>query len=307
VKALFGLAVAVAVLAGCAQVSRGDGFAGAVDIGDGRRLYLNCQGDGSPTVFIIPDKDDYAATWNVVVPQDDPTRASPYDLVDRARLETSAHAVQPAVARTTRVCAYDRPNTRPDGSYRSSSVPQPHSITQDVDDIVKLVAAARLSTPMVVVAHSYGALVADLLARTQPYLVSGLVFVEPTSEFLPRLARPGQQAAFDRAARTPSGPGGEAFLAEDAFARIKAAPLFPKVPAIVLSSDKPPPPARSGQGDYTDFQTRQANGLLAETLQTDNVIIPGSGRDIMLDEPARVAEKIVEIVDRVRAGGVVGR
>lgn len=300
-KALLGLVVAVAVLAGCAEASHVDDFAGALDIGDGRRLYLNCQGDGSPTVFIVPDKNSYAATWNVVVPPDDPIRSSPYDLIDQAQLETSADATQPAVARTTRVCAYDRPNTRPDGEHRSTPVAQPHSVQQDVDDVVKLIAVGKLSTPLVVAAHSYGALVADLLARTHPYLVSGLVFVEPASEFLPRLGRPEQDAAFDRAARTASVPDGEAFLAEDAFARIKEAPLFPKVPAIVLSSDKPVPPDQSRPDDYTKFQVTQANSLLAETLATDNVIIPGSGRDIMLYEPQRVAEKIVAIVDRVRA------
>ena len=156
----------------------------------------------------------------------------------------SPTATQPTVAKTTRVCAYDRPNTRQDGPGRSTPVPQPHSVQQDVDDVVKLIAAAHLSTPLVVVAHSYGGLIADLLARTHPELVSGLVFVDPMSEFLPRLGRPEQDAEFNRAARAPTPePDGEGFLAVDAYARFKLAPPLPKVPAIVLSSDKFPPPA----------------------------------------------------------------
>jgi pimeloyl-ACP methyl ester carboxylesterase len=281
---------------------RVENFAGPVDIGDGRQLFLNCQGAGSPTIFIIPGKGSYAEVWNVVVPADDPIRSSPYDIVGQADLQKSPTAIQPTVARTTRVCAYDRPNTRQDGSDRSTPVRQPHSVQDDVDDIVKLVAAARLSTPMVVAADSYGGLIADLLARTHPELVSGLVLVDPTSEFLPRLGRPEQDAAFNRAARAPTPElDGEGFLAVDAYARIKVAPPLPKVPAIVLSSDKYPPPTDLGPDDYTKFQIHEANSLLAETLLTENVIIPGSGHNIMLYAPQVVADKIIVLVDRIRS------
>ena len=301
-KALLGLVFALAVLAGCAAPPREENFAGLVDIGDGRQLFLNCQGSGSPTIFIIPGKGSYAQAWNVVVPADDPIRSSPYDIIGQAHLQPSPTATQPTVARTTRVCAYDRPNTRQDGSDRSTPVPQPHSMQDDVDDIVKLVAAAGLSAPMVVAAHSYGGLIADLLARTHPELVNGLVLVDPLSEFLPRLGRPEQDAAFNRAARVPAPElDGEGFLAVDAYARIRLAPPLPKVPTIVLSSDKLPPPQDLGPDDYTKFQIHQANSLLAETLLTENVIIPGSGHSIMLYAPQVVAAKIITLVNKIRS------
>jgi pimeloyl-ACP methyl ester carboxylesterase len=278
VKALLGLIFAVVVLAGCAAEARNANFAGLIGIGDGRLLFLNCQGSGSPTVFIIPGKGSYAEAWSTVAP---------------------------AVAKTTRVCAYDRPNTRQDGSDRSTPVRQPHSVQQAVVDIVKLIAAARLSTPMVVVAHSYGGLIAELLARTHPGLVSGLVFVDPTSEYLPRLGRADQDAEFDQAARTPTpNPEGEGFFADDAFAAIKAAPplALPRVPAVVLSSDIFPPRAAADSEEFTKFQVHRANSLLAETLWADNVIIGGSGHNMMLYQPEAVATKTVAIVDSVRSG-----
>jgi len=155
---------------------------------------------------------------------------------------------------------------------------------------------------MVVAAHSYGGLIADLLARTHPELVNGLVLVDPLSEFLPRLGRSEQDAAFNRAARVPTPElDGEGFLAVDAYARIKLAPPLPKVPTIVLSSDKFPPPADLGPDDYTKFQIHQANSLLAETLLTENVIIPGTGHNIMLYAPQVVAGKIIVLVDRIRS------
>lgn len=302
-KALLGLTFALAVLAGCAPKLHEADFSGPVHIGDGRALYLNCQGSGTPTVFIIPGKGSYAEVWNVVVPHDDPIRSSPYDIIEQADLRPSPTAAQPTVAKTTRVCAYDRPNTRADGLDRSTPVPQPHGVQQDVDDIVKLVAAAKLSTPLVVAAHSYGGLIADLLARTHPELVGGLVFVDPTSEFLPRLGRPEQKAEFDKAARIPTpAPDGEGFLATDAFTRIKAAAPLPRVPAVVLSSDKFPPPADLTPDNYTKFQINRANGLLAETLWADNVIVAGSGHNMMLYQPRIVADQIVAIVDKVRQG-----
>jgi pimeloyl-ACP methyl ester carboxylesterase len=276
VKALLGLIFAVVVLAGCAAGLRQANFAGLVDIGSGRQLFLTCQGAGSPTVFIIPGKGSYAEAWSMVAP---------------------------AIAKSTRVCAYDRPNTRQDGSDLSTPVPQPHSVQQAVDDVVKLIAAARLSTPMVVVGHSYGGLIADLLTRTHPALVGGLVFIDPTSEYLPRLGRADQDAEFDLAARalTPD-PDGEGFLADDAFAALKAAPPLPlpRLPAVVLSADVFPP--RADVEDYTKYQIHRANSLLAETLWADNVIVGGSGHNMMLYQPGTVVAKTTAMVQWVRSG-----
>jgi len=63
-------------------------------------------------------------------------------------------------------------------------------VQQDVDDVVALIGAARLPGPFVFVAHSYGGLILDQLARTRPDLVAGLVMVDPTSEFLMSLGSP---------------------------------------------------------------------------------------------------------------------
>jgi pimeloyl-ACP methyl ester carboxylesterase len=277
-------------------------FAGLIPITPDRSLFLDCQGSGSPTVLVIPGKGSYAEAWNVVVPADDPIRSSPYDIITEAKFVPSSTATQPTVAKTTRVCVYDRPNTRPDGVDRSTLVPQPHTVQQDVDDVVALIAAAHLATPLVIVAHSYGGLIADLLARTHPELVSALVFVEPTSEFIPAVGRPDQNAAFETDSSTPTEPGAETVLPDDAFAAIAVAPPLPRVPAIVLSGDKFPAPEAVKPDNYTQAQVHQANDMLAESLGTTNVIVPGSGHNMMLYQPQATAEHIVAMVDQVRAG-----
>jgi pimeloyl-ACP methyl ester carboxylesterase len=297
------LAILAIAAGGCARSAADPGPSGLFDVGGGRQLFLDCQGSGEPTVFIIPGKGSYAEAWNVVVPPDDPIRSSPYDIITQAKLGPSPDAAQPTIAKTTQVCAYDRPNTRPDGSDRSTEVPQPHNVQQDVDDVVALLGASQLPGPFVFAAHSYGGLVLDLLARTHPDLVAGLVFVDPTSEFLTNVGSPAQNATFYRDFMVPPEPGGEGVLAEDAFARVKAAPPLPSVPAIVLSSDKYPPPEAVTPENYTLAQIHQANTLLAEALGTTNIVSTGSGHNMMLYQPKFVADNIIDIVDRVRQPG----
>jgi pimeloyl-ACP methyl ester carboxylesterase len=173
-------------------------------------------------------------------------------------------------------------------------------VQSDVDDVVSLVGAEQLPTPMVFVAHSYGGLVLDLLARQHPELVNGMVFSEPTSEFLWALGRPDQNAAFNTDGQAVA-PGEEAILAEDAFATIAAAPPLPRVPAIVLSADKFVAPAGLKPDNYTQAQIHQANDMLAAALGTTNVVIPGTGHNQMLYQPGAIADQIIAVVDRVRA------
>jgi pimeloyl-ACP methyl ester carboxylesterase len=297
------LVAVVVVAAGYVRCVADPGRSGLFDVGDGRKLFMDCQGEGSPAVFIIPGKGSYAQAWNYVVPPNDPIRSSPYDIIDRAALVPSSGAVQPTVARTTQVCAYDRPNTRPDGADRSTEVPQPHSVQQDVDDLVALIDAAQLPRPLVFAAHSYGGLVLDLLARTHPELVAGIVMVDGVSEFLPMLGSPAQNAAWERDTMTPPAAGEEAVVIKDAFGQIRVAPALPPVPAIVLSADKFAAPDRLTPENYTLAQIHQANDMMAAALGTTDVVAAGSGHNMMLYQPKFVADNIIDVVDRVRASG----
>ena len=72
-----------------APAAKGD-FAGLVDV-DGRKIYLECRGSGSPTVVLQSGFGNGADVWSLS------TDGTP--------------AVAPAVAEFTRVCAYDRPGS----------------------------------------------------------------------------------------------------------------------------------------------------------------------------------------------------
>jgi hypothetical protein len=143
-RVLLLLVLVTALDAGAAHILGNGDFAGLVDIGGGRKMYLECRGIGSPTVVLISGKGNGAADWSKVLDPAGPVRNAPLDAVSAGEgheLESEA-AVFPAVSHFTRVCAYDRPGTRIEGTDISTPVAQPHRVDQDVDDLRRLLAAA---------------------------------------------------------------------------------------------------------------------------------------------------------------------
>lgn len=158
---LAGLAV-LAGLSGCAV-----GQSGAAEpakpsrlqpLPDGRHINLRCTGRGGPTVLL---ESGFGAGVNAWV------------------------KVQPVLARSGRVCAYDR------AGYGFSDVgPLPRdgvAIARDLDFALR---GAREAGPFVVVGHSAGGLYARLFAARRQSDVVGLVLVDPTLE--QRRLAPGQ-------------------------------------------------------------------------------------------------------------------
>src|SRR3954468_11380249 len=145
-----------AVFAAVGRAAVSGDFAGLVDIGGGRKMYVECRGGGSPTVVLVAGLKGSAGDWDIT--------AKPVP------------TVLAAVAKVTRVCAYDRPGT-PVGEQpsRSDPVPQPTMAADAVTDLHSLLSAARDPAPYVVVGHSYGGLIAKLYVRTYPHDAAGLV------------------------------------------------------------------------------------------------------------------------------------
>lgn len=120
-----------------------------VDIGNGRRMNLYCIGHGSPTVIFEAGLGDQIRAWAMV---------------------------QPAIAKITRACSYDRA-----GLGFSDSSGRPGTAANAVDDLRRLLVAASIHPPYVLVGHSLGGLYMQLFVDRHRSEVAGMVLVDPVS------------------------------------------------------------------------------------------------------------------------------
>jgi pimeloyl-ACP methyl ester carboxylesterase len=120
------------------------------DVG-GHRLHLNCTGTGSPTVVLENGMSETSPLWSAITTQ---------------------------VAKTTRVCAYDRAGQGWSGDAAGS---------QDglavAADLHTLLARAGETGPYVLAGHSTGGTLAMTYAARYPAQVAGLVLLDSSSPY----------------------------------------------------------------------------------------------------------------------------
>jgi len=146
---LLGLMLTGAIYKSAAETADAQAFpppGQMVDVG-GYRLHLNCTGSGSPTVVIEAGWGDASAGWGWV---------------------------QPEVAKTTRVCTYDRA-----GMGWSEASPQPRTAREFATELHTLLAEANEPGPYVLVGHSLGGYTMRVYAHDYPEEVVGLVLIDP--------------------------------------------------------------------------------------------------------------------------------
>jgi pimeloyl-ACP methyl ester carboxylesterase len=119
-----------------------------VDVG-GYKLHLYCSGSGSPTVILDARFPGTVSNWAWV---------------------------QPEVAKTTQVCAYDRA-----GLGWSESGPGPHDAMHGARELHNLLDAAHMRGPYILVGHSLGGLTVRMFADQYPDEVAGMVLIEATN------------------------------------------------------------------------------------------------------------------------------
>ena len=119
-----------------------------IDVG-GHRLYLRCSGSGSPTVVLEPGGGEMSAAlgW-----------------------------IEPAVARNTRVCVYDRA-----GRGRSEPADAPQDATRIATDLHALLERGGVPGPYVLAGHSFGGLYVLTFASRYPDDVAGMVLIDSTA------------------------------------------------------------------------------------------------------------------------------
>ena len=231
-----------------------------------------------------------------------PTTPSAADEGKPEKLET---AVFPAVAKFTRVCLYDRPNTTVGedvdlerGGLVSTPVPQPHALGDDVADLHALLAAAGETGPFVLAAHSYGGLIAELYARRYPQEVAGEVLVDVTSVYLRQTFTAGgvrgHAQIHERADRGRA--GGAADRRRDR--------RDPRRPCRAADAGRAfhRGQARQGHAGVAQAELMDAHDRLAMQLGARHVTETASGHHIHVEQPQLVSDAIRDVVDAVRGG-----
>jgi pimeloyl-ACP methyl ester carboxylesterase len=286
------------VPARASAAGRGD-FAARVAIRGGRRIYLECRGRGRPIVILEAGTGDLGKIWS------EPPSGS-------------GGAVLPAVARFTRVCAYDRPGTYllPDTLSRSDSVAMPRTAWDIVRDLHALLRAARLPRPYVLAGHSFGGMVARLYATTHPRAVAGLVSIDAQNEdFIAaykQLLTPEQYLAAVLDPRPP--PGLESYAAVERLAleasgaqmrQAQADTPLRRMPLVVLSHSRDLPNPFGFPPDWPiealDRAFQDSQDWLAMLVpRARHVIAATSGHYIQLDQPTLVTRAIRWVVRMAR-------
>jgi len=120
---------------------------------NGTELHLYCTGQGQPTVLLEAGVGGFSLNFALV---------------------------QPLLAEHVRVCSYDRR-----GYGWSAPLTDDFDLTTATDDLHALLQAAAIEPPYVIVAHSFGAIIARSYQATHPDNVLGLLMLDPVHPQMP--------------------------------------------------------------------------------------------------------------------------
>jgi pimeloyl-ACP methyl ester carboxylesterase len=262
------LAMFLAVLAGCSTPSANPGL---VDMGEGRSLYLACQGEGTPTVVLEGGGTGNSNSWSTV---------------------------QPAIAEFTRVCAYDRA-----GEGHSRSLLAHVSFEAMVRDLHALLEAGGIEGPYVVVGHSFGGRLIPHFADLYPNDVVGMVLLDPGHEDFTARAE-AALAPLEWQQYLEAG-GGRIISFEEAQGprRLGAPGDFPLVIVSAAHAiDRPGVSSETNEKLY-DLLVGLHREMVALSPDGTHIIAEGSGHGIQIDTPDLVVDVIRQVIQSARGDG----
>ena len=143
---------------------------GTIYLVNGHRMHMDCMGIGSPAIVLDAGLGSDALIWG---------------------------AVQPQLARTTRVCSYDRA-----GFGWSDQAPGPRDADHIAAELHQLLAEAKVSGTIVLMGHSIAAMYIRDYAAHYPRDVAGLIFVDgstPLQDEDPALQAAGETGLAQKA------------------------------------------------------------------------------------------------------------
>ena len=247
-----------------------------VAAGEGRRLYLDCRGSGSPTVVLEGGLGEDAGSWGAVLED---------------------------ASRVTRTCAYDRANRGRSGARDR------HTLVDAIADLRAALVAAGEAPPFVIVGHSLGDTYARVFAGRFPGDVAGLVLVEGFApDRFRRLiaAAPPELAARWQANLDTNVRSVEAVehldwaASEDQLEAVDLAGL----PVEVIVARQPFATDTHIPSDVRGpLEAIWRAGLADYSRRTRVQVLDGVGHQVQLEQPSSIVAAIERLVAAHRAGG----
>lgn len=285
-------ALTVLALAGCGPIDGGR----LVQVADGRDLYIECRGQGEPTVLFESGFGNNAVAW------------------------TDGGVFQ-AVSGFTRACVYDRPGTSYDDSFsRSTPVEGARTADDVVDDLEALIAGSGERGPFVLVAHSLGGIFTELYASRHPDDVAGLVLVDTSNEhhveYYGEVTPPEfRHVLYSQEDLAPAlleiDPNFEHYRMDETFGQLRDAlavspirpmPIFVLSHGIAIKDQGGALPEGFPGDEWEEIAQRIQLENAALAPGSKRVIASKSGHYIQVDEPQLVIDATREVVDAVRRG-----
>ncbi len=238
-----------------------------VSIGD-RSLWMDCEGEGSPTVILESGLGGDHRTWE---------------------------RVMPALAAATRVCTYDRA-----GIGDSDPVTETRTASDAVDDLAALLEVSAIDGPYVLVGFSFGGAIAQLYAATYPDDVAGIVLVESNHpleavQFAEHLTP--AQVEEDRAAMLGNPEHMDAIAGLD---EVQAAGPLPNVPLVVVTAGVSEgwPPGWDAE-TFDALRAAQQADLATFTDEGRQVIASTSGHHVPSQEPQTIVAAVEQVLGSI--------
>lgn len=230
--------------------------AGQVVEADGQRMWISCTGTGSPTAVLINGLGSDHTIWKPVV----------------GRLEKQA-----------RVCVADRPglgsSPKRKGSTRTDA-------GEHADELRAALAAAGESGPYVLIAHSYGGLIARAFAAQTPDDVDGVMLVDAVYPGIHRTFLPSYSGDWHEGGTTIDMGASERATGDG--------PDLRDTPLVVITAGKP--------GNGSSWADRKWNREQARTAklstQGRHWFAKRSGHVVQRDQPGIIAKGLGWILDR---------
>jgi pimeloyl-ACP methyl ester carboxylesterase len=251
-----------------------------VDVG-GHRLHVRSFGTGSPAVVIEPGIGDAGRVWPGVID---------------------------ALSAETMVVLYSRA-----GYGQSDPGPMPRSADRVVQELSRMLTAADVDAPYVVVGHSLGGMHALLYASEHQNLVDGLVLLDPPplgfikGDRFPELIEMAEQmtAGFRRDAELARSDGNEreaVFLEsvasehesmfESGWSWMASVKSLGDMPMVVIASGVPNPQFGASAAEFQEYWRDSSEQLSHLSTRGRFVFVENSTHNL----PGDAADEVVEAV-----------